>query len=114
MSHPSKRKGDRFEREIVNRINQDTTMPWVVAERARGSDGRALGHTEEVDILVQVFEPKQLGFIEREIRVQAKRRRSIASYLKPPEGTDAVMVREDRGDTLVVMRLDDFLNLLKP
>jgi len=45
------------------------------------------------------------------LRIQAKRRAIIASYLEPPEGTDAV-VREDRADNLVVLRFKDFLDLL--
>ena len=46
------------------------------------------------------------------LRIQAKRRASIASYLEPPEGTDAVVVREDRADNLVVLGLEDFLDLV--
>lgn len=46
------------------------------------------------------------------LRIQAKRRASIASYLEPPKGTEAVVVREDGADNLVVLRFKDFLDLL--
>ena len=112
MSHPSKRKGTKYEREIVNTINDHPDTCGVIAERAYGSNGKALGKSEECDILIQRFEPGQLGFIGDEWTVQAKRRARVAGYIKPPEGIDMTMVREDRGETLVVMTLPTFLDML--
>ena len=110
MSHPSKRKGTAYERELVDQINEHRAL---AAKRAWGSNGEALGKSAEVDVLVTRFEPEQLGFVDWELTIQAKRRKKIAQYMKPPEGVDCAMIREDRGDTLVVIRLDTFLDLIQ-
>lgn len=100
MAHPSKRKGDRFERELVRQAE----AAGVPAQRAFMSNGRALGEAKGVDLV--------LG-LQGEWRIQAKRRKSIAQYLTPPEGADVVAVREDYGDSLVVLPYEAFLDLLK-
>ena len=96
MGKLSRRKGFNFERELVN----EATKKGLIAERAYGSNGRALGEAEQVDIVVQGM------------RIQAKRRKSLAAYLKIPAGADAVVFREDRGDTFVLMRWEDLLDKL--
>jgi len=103
MSHPSRRKGDRFEYEVVH----DFQAAGIDARRAFGSNGESLTTADgercnsDVDVLVA-----------GRIRAQLKRRRSIASYLQPPPDVDIAVVREDRGESLVVMRLRDFMRLL--
>ena len=92
----SKIKGAVFERELVN----EAKKRGLIAERAYGSNGHALGEAEQVDILVQGM------------RLQAKRRKSLAAYLKIPKGVDAVVFREDRGDTYVLLRWEDLLDKL--
>lgn len=99
MAHASKRKGDRFERELVNEAKD----AGVFAQRAFMSNGRALGEAETVDVA--------LGD-QGEWTVQAKRRKRIAKYLKPPEGCDLVALREDRGESLVVLPFSTFLTLI--
>ena len=99
MAHPSKRKGDAFERELVN----EAKAAGVFAQRAYMSNGRALGEAETVDVA--------LGS-QGEWTVQAKRRKSIAGYLTPPEGCDVVAVREDRGESLIVLPYEAFLDLI--
>jgi Holliday junction resolvase len=99
MAHPSKRKGDTFERELVNAA-RDRGIP---AQRAYMSNGRSLGQSKNVDL---VLGPQD------EWRVQAKRRASVAKYLQPPEGADVTAVREDYGEALVVVPLDTFLDLI--
>ena len=94
MPSPSKQKGNRFEREIVNKI----TSLGIKAKRAWGSNGAALGMHEEVDVL-----------IGDNFKVQAKCRKKIASFLIPTEHVDAVICKEDRGDMLIIMKLDDIL-----
>ncbi len=84
MPNPSKIKGSRFERELRD---------WLLdrgyeAERARGSDGRSLGCSAEVDVVVRNASPQ---------RIQAKRRKAIPAYLRIPQGADCVVFREDRG-----------------
>lgn len=97
MTHPSKRKGNSYERELVNQAKES----GLTAKRAYGSNGEALGHHAEVDVLVA------------EKRIQAKRRASIAAFMRPTENVDAVCIREDRGETLVVITWWEYLDLLK-
>ena len=101
MAHPSKRKGHRFEREVV----ADAEAAGLESERAYASDGRSLGEAEECDVLIRRRDASP-------VRVQAKRRKTIAQYLQPPEGADVVVTREDRGDSLAVVPLDLLLDLL--
>ena len=101
MSSPSKNKGNSYEREIVNLAK---SWGFADSERAYGSNGRAMGEHEEVDV-------KIVGN-NVTVTVQCKRRKKIASFLKC-EHSDVVMFREDRGDTSVLMPIDFFLTLLK-
>jgi Holliday junction resolvase len=100
MAHPSKAKGDRFERELVNQAE----AAGVPAQRAFMSNGRALGEAEGVDLV--------LG-LQGEWRIQAKRRKSVANYLQPPEGCDVTVIREDYGQSLAVLPFETLLDLLK-
>lgn len=97
MAHPSKRKGNNFELELVH----EATKRGLIAERAYASNGKALGEVEQVDVLVQGM------------RIQAKRRKSLAAYLRIPKGVDAVVFREDRGETYVLLRWSDLLDKLE-
>lgn len=96
MTHSSKRKGNGFERELV----QQAQAAGLIAERAYASNGKALGCAETVDCLISGA------------RVQAKRRKALPSYLVPPDGADVTVFRADRGGTLVLVRWEDFLGLL--
>lgn len=96
MAHSSKRKGNRYERELV----ADAEEVGLSGERAFASNGRAFGESEEVDNMIE------------DVRVQAKRRKSIANYLEPPEGCDVVAVRQDRDDTKYIVPKEFFLGLL--
>jgi len=87
-----KRKGNNFERYIVT-----TAKSWgVKAKRAWGSDGRSLGLHPEVDVVIGGY------------KGQAKARKSIADYIKPSEHVDVQIIKENRGEAYVVMRLRDF------
>ena len=97
MSHPSKRKGSEFERELVN----EAKSRGLEAERAYASNGKSLGCSEEVDLTVQGA------------RIQAKRRAKLASYLRIPAEADAVAFRQDRGPTLVLIPWDTFLTMIE-
>lgn len=105
MTHPSKRKGNEYEREIV----RDAEAVGLEAERAYASDGRSLGEAEECDVLIRGRDDMVL----EAVRVQAKRRKSVANYLQPPEGADINVVRENYGDSLAVVPWDLFLELLR-
>ena len=94
MSHPSKQKGNRFEREIVSLCEFWETK----CKRAWGSNGEALGMHAEVDCV-----------IDNDYKVQAKVRRRLPKYLIPSEEVDAVVFKQDRGEVLMLVRFEDWL-----
>ena len=94
MSHPSKLKGIRFEREIVDKA-KDTGLKDV--KRAWGSNGMALGEHPEVDCLIDGY------------KVQAKVRKKLPAYLIPSKEVDAVVFKQDRGEILMLVRYEDWL-----
>jgi hypothetical protein len=97
MVHPSKNKGNGYERELVNAAKD----AGLESKRAYASDGRSLGMHETVDLLID------------DKKIQAKRRKSIAAFMKPTEHVDAVAIRQDRGDTLIVITLQEYFELIK-
>lgn len=96
MPHPSKRKGTGFERELVRQAREH----GLSAERAYASNGRSLGESEGVDLLIE------------HLRVQAKRRKRLPAYLNVPDGADVVIVRQDRGESLALMPLSMLFEML--
>lgn len=105
MAHPSKRKGNRFEREIVHAAED----AGLEAERAYASNGRSLGESEECDLLIRPFGT----IMDDHLRVQAKRRKKIAQYLTPPDGADLTVIREDYGEPLAVVPLPVLFELMQ-
>ena len=101
MPSKSKIKGSTFERAIVNSIKEC----GLEAKRAWGSNGQSLGWHEEVDVLV-----------DNSFTIQAKCRKKIADYLIPSAHVDSAVFKQDRGETLILLRLDDFLlhHYMKP
>ena len=97
MSSPSKAKGNRFERLVVNTAKE----AGFTAQRAYASDGRSLGEAPDVDCLVGGF------------KIQCKTRKHIANWIKVPDSCDATAVKENRGDTFIVMHYDAWLKLIK-
>jgi|TARA_R100000093_G_C1868666_1_gene50636 Holliday junction resolvase len=97
MPSPSKAKGNRFEREIVN----EAKKAGFTAVRAWGSNGQSLGLHEEVDLTIGK---------NPLVKIQAKCRKKLASFLLPSEHVDAVVCKQDRGETLIIMRFDDWLD----
>lgn len=95
MTHPNKIKGNNYERELVNEAKER----GLDARRAYASDGRALGHGEKVDLEVAGW------------RLQAKRTKKLAQKYQIPDDADAVVVRQDRGESVVIMKWSDFLEL---
>ena len=96
MSSKSKQKGNRFERECVE-VAKDKD---VRAIRAWGADGRALGLTSEVDILIDKY------------KAQCKVRKRVAKWLKPSEEVDIQLVKEDRGQIYLIQRYDEWLEMV--
>ena len=96
MSHPSKIKGNKFERDCCKKAE----LYEIPSKRAWGSDGRSMGLTEDVDILAKKN--------KKTLKIQAKRRKSIPKWLAFGN-CDLVMCREDRGETIVLMKFKDFI-----
>lgn len=105
VTHPSKRKGNTYERELVD----EAEAAGLEAERAYASDGRSLGEGKECDVLIRGRE----AMILDALRIQAKRRKNIAQYLTPPEAADITVVRENYGESLAIVPWELFLQLLK-
>ena len=95
MGKRERRKGLRYERELV----QQLSTAGINARRMWGSDGRSAGLGREVDLVVEG------------LTAQARRRARIPAWLKCD--TDVVFTREDRGETYVIMPLEVFVKLLK-
>ena len=97
MTHPSKNKGNTFERELVNQAIDS----GLEAKRAYGSNGEALGFHATVDLVVEGQ------------RLQAKRRKAIPAWLGLSEHVDAVVVHADYQEAVVLVSWFEYLNFLK-
>tara|TARA_R100001443_G_scaffold39447_4_gene52761 strand:- start:60 stop:380 length:321 start_codon:yes stop_codon:yes gene_type:complete len=93
MTHPSKVKGNKFERDVVNEAKE----LGLKSKRAYASNGESLGMHAEVDLIIEDY------------KIQAKIRKSIASYLLPNQNVDAQVIRQNRGEAYIVFRLRDWL-----
>ena len=98
MTHPSKVKGNKFERDVVNKAKEF----GLDAKRAYASNGESLGMHAEVDLVIEVDKLEVY-------KVQAKIRKSIASYLIPNDNVDAQVIRQNRGEAYIVLRFEDWL-----
>ena len=100
MAHPSKNKGNKFERDSVKKAE----LFEIPAKRAWGSDGRSLGLDPEVDIVIGNKQYKD------EMHIQCKIRKRLPGYIFPKnDAIDSHLIREDRGETYIVMRYEDYL-----
>ncbi len=97
MPNRSKQKGCRYEAELVSRA----TNSGLSAKRAWGSNGAALGLHPEVDCVIAGY------------KVQAKRRKSLPQWMRPSDEVDVQAVREDHGETFIIMSEWDWHDLLK-
>lgn len=100
MTHRNKVRGNNLEREIVNAAKDI----GLSAKRAYASDGRSLGKSEVVDVIVE------------NTCIQAKRRKKVAQWLYPDyhgDDVDAVVTRMDRKEPLVIIPLKRFLRLIQ-
>ena len=71
------------------------------AKRAYASNGLSLGKTEDVDLLIE------------DKSYQAKCRKTIGELYKPNKNVFGQIFKEDRGDTYIMLRFDDYLKLTK-
>ena len=91
VASKSKAKGNRFEKECVEKLK---SMNYKDVKRAWGSNGLALGHAEDVDILADG------------IKIQCKVRKTVPKWLAL--GTcDWVLFKEDRGAIYKITRLEE-------
>ena len=86
MPSKSKAKGNRFERECVNKAIEK----GLKSVRAWGSDGRSLGLDAEVDLIIEDY------------TVQCKVRKNHVQ-----------LVKEDRGEIYTIMKMEMFLEIIK-
>lgn len=103
MSSKSKKKGRSYEREVVALFK----ALGFEAEKAWGSDGRAMGMPADVDI-------KVIGMLGRVVGVQAKRKRQLPKWMDRGKGEwDIMVMRQDNGETVVMMSWQILTELLK-
>jgi len=94
--NPSRAKGDRFEREVVNRL-KDAGLDASRVPLSGAAGGEFSG-----DLIVQ----GRKGECKT-------RKRFIGQFLGWLAGNHFLFLKEDRSDTLVVMRLETFAEFLK-
>lgn len=96
MPSKSKRKGNNFERTVVNQAK----AVGVPARRAWGSDGRSLGLPENVDVEIGSY------------RGQCKIRKKLGALYRVEPNCDIQIFKEDRGETYVMLTYTKFLELI--
>ena len=100
MSHPSKIKGNKFERDCC-KLAESFEVP---SKRAWGSDGRSMGLHQEVDIVIGDKKYND------QMHCQCKIRKRLPDYIFPKtDVVDCHLIRQDRGDTYIVLRYEDYL-----
>ncbi len=99
MPNKSKAKGSRAERRLVDLL----TSNGIDAKRAWGSNGRAIGCHEEVDVLANGC------------KIQVKARKALPAIVSSAltEHVDAAVLYADRQPPVVVIKMGDFLQLVK-
>ena len=55
----------------------------------------------------------EVDLVIKDYKIQAKIRKSIASYLLPNENVDAQVIRQNRGEAYIVLRLEDWLKQIQ-
>ena len=100
MSHPSKIKGNKFERDCCKKAE----LFEIPSKRAWGSDGRSMGLNPEVDMVIGDKKYND------ETHIQCKIRKRLPEYIFPKDDAiDCQLIREDRGEAYIVIRYDDYL-----
>lgn len=98
MASPSKAKGNRAERKLVDLL----TSNGIDAKRAWGSNGRAIGCHEEVDVLANGC------------KIQVKARKALPAIVSSAltEHVDAAVLYADRQQPVVIIKMDQFIAML--
>ena len=104
MSHPSKIKGNKFERDVVKQAE----LFDIDGNRAWASDGRSLGLDAEVDVVIGNKKYND------EMHVQCKIRKRLPEYIFPKnDAIDSHVIRENRGEAYIILRYDDYLSEMR-
>ncbi len=98
MPNRSKQKGTGFERELVEKA----VNAGIPAYRCWGSDGRSRGLPKEVDLV-----------LNHSIKLQTKRRSKLPDWLGLSDKVDGVVLRQDHGEAVAVIRWAWFLRLMR-
>lgn len=96
MPAKNKARGNAFERLVVAKARKK----GLHSIRAWGSDGRSMGMSEKVDLIIE------------DKKVQAKKRKTLPQYLEIDEEIDIVVFNTDYKPPKVLIYLDDYLDML--
>ena len=97
MVNRSKQKGNRIERELVNMAK----AAGHESQRAYASDGRSLGLSEKVDLLVGKY------------KIQAKGRKKFPKWLTEAfSEVDGVVLKENNKKPVIMIDYEKFLELI--
>ena len=108
MANKSKAKGNRFEKECCSVAEEY----GFAAKRAWGSDGRSIGKSPEVDIVIEYSDVNGLFDNSVELDIQCKVRKSIAEYIIPPDDCDFTLIKQDRGEIYACIKYEELLKLI--
>jgi hypothetical protein len=100
MSNPSKRKGSGFELEVVKILQEQ----GIAAEKVPLSGAAGGSFTGDIDCPVRG--------IDRKLECK-RRRRQFSTIFGWLGGNYGLVVRDDRTEPLVILRLADFAELAK-
>ena len=101
MPSKQKIKGTDFEYKVRNAfIDND-----IKCKRAYASDGRSLGHNENVDCVAY--------HNDIEYTIQCKARKKITQVLMPDDNVFMQVIKQDYGKTYAVVTLDKLIDLIK-
>jgi hypothetical protein len=92
----NKKRGKKLESDVV-KLAQSLGLE---AKRAWGSNGKALGEHEEVDVMIG------------DLKFQCKRKKKFPKWMKRSEFVNGHIIREDDENALVVIPLKIFLIML--
>lgn len=104
MPSKSKDKGNRFERELVTQL----TNAGMRAARAYGSNGKALGKSELVDVVAYLN--KDIGF---QCKSMAKLPKCLLTEVLSDDDVDVVVMKGDRAGSYAVVHLEFLIELLQ-
>jgi Holliday junction resolvase len=104
LSSPSKDKGNRFERELVTLL----TRAGMRAARAYGSNGKALGKSELVDVVAYL--DKDVGF---QCKSMKKLPKCLLTEILNDDDVDVVVMKGDRAGSYAVVHLEYLIELMR-